>query len=172
MSVAARPPAATEPQVARASPDAGLITRAVAFALDVAIVDGIIFLAGVVIALIVEAFSKFDPSLDAGTVALGAGAWCGTAVVYCVAFWALTGQTPGMRALGIEVRTTSGEPLRPRRSLRRLAGMVLAAIPLFAGYYIPILIRDDRRGLHDLIAGTTVRYAERKRPPRPGRPRV
>ena len=33
-------------------------------------------------------------------------------------------------------------------------------------------MRDDRRGLHDLIAGTAVRYAERKRPPRPGRPRV
>ena len=137
-----------------------------------AIVYGILFLIGVVVALIVEAFSTFSPDLDLGTAALGAAAWCLTVAVYCTAFWALTGQTPGMRALGIEVRTTGGDLLKPRRSLLRLAGMVLAALPLFAGYYIPILMRDDRRGLHDLIAGTDVRYAERKRPPRPGRPRV
>ena len=29
--------------------------------------------------------------------------------------------------------------------------MVLAALPLFAGYFL-ILLRDDRRGLHDLLA--------------------
>ena len=171
MTVAVRPPAATEPQAGRASPYAGLVTRAVAFALDVAILQGIVFLAGVVIALIVEAFGNFAPDLDLGTIALGAAAWGVAAMVYCTAFWALTGQTPGMRALGIEVRTTTGDLLKPRRSLLRLAGMILAALPLFAGYYVPILVRDDRRGLHDLIAGTAVRYAERKRPPR-RRPRV
>jgi uncharacterized RDD family membrane protein YckC len=172
MTVAARPPAATEPQAGRASPYAGLVTRAVAFALDVAILQGIVFVIGVVVALIIEAFGNFAPDLDSETIVLGAAAWGLAAVVYCATFWALTGQTPGMRALGIEVRTTAGDLLKPRRSLLRLAGMIVAALPLFAGYYIPILMRDDRRGLHDLIAGTDVRYAERKRPPRPGRPRV
>ena len=33
--------------------------------------------------------------------------------------------------------------------------------------YLPILLRDDRRGLHDLLARSVVQYAERKRPPRP-----
>ena len=133
MTVTVRPPADTEPQAGRASPYAGLITRAVAFALDVVILQGIVFLVGVVIALIVEAFGTFAPDLDVGTIALGAAAWGVAAVIYCTTFWALTGQTPGMRALGIEVRTTGGDMLRPRRSLRRLVGMILAALPLFPG---------------------------------------
>lgn len=149
----------------RASPYAGLVTRAVAFAADVAIVQGIIFLIGVVIGLVVEAFSTFNPDFDSGTLAIGAVAWVLAFVVYCTAFWSLTGQTPGARALGIEVRTTAGDLPSPRRSLVRLAAMVPAALPLFAGFWLPILVRDDRRGLHDLIAGTDVRYTERKRPP-------
>ena len=55
--------------------------------------------------------------------------------------------------------------------LLRLVGMVLAALPLFLGY-LPILLRDDRRGLHDLLARSIVTYAEKKRPPRPFRGRT
>ena len=91
--------------------------------------------------------------------------------VYLVSFWSLAEQTPGMRALGIEVTTSQGERLPLRRSLRRVVGMLLAALPLFAGYFL-ILLRDDRRGLHDLLAHSVVRYAERKRPARPLHPRV
>ena len=75
-----------------------------------------------------------------------------------------------MRALGIDVTACDGTRLTVGRSLLRLVGMVLAAIPLFAGYLL-ILLRDDRRGLHDLLARSVVRYAEKKRPPRPLRGR-
>ena len=75
-----------------------------------------------------------------------------------------------MRALGIEVTASTASGCGVRRSLVRLVGMVLAAMPLFAGY-VPILLRDDRRGLHDLLAGSDVRYAEKKRRP-PPRPKV
>ena len=91
--------------------------------------------------------------------------------IYCTAFWSLTGQTPGMRVLGIEVSRVDGPRLGVRRSLVRLVGMLLAAIPLFLGY-LPILLRDDRRGLHDLMAGSDVCYAEKKRPARPLRGRT
>ena len=64
-----------------------------------------------------------------------------------------------MRALGIRVTTVTGERLHPRRSLWRVAWMIVAAIPFFAGYLL-ILINDRRRGLHDLVARTVVRYAE------------
>ena len=167
------PRAGTEvfPHPATTTAYAGIITRAVAFAMDVAIVQVILFLISAVVALIIGAFSNFNLDGDVETIVGAVSAWILAFTIYCTAFWSLTGQTPGMRALGIELSTVDGERLRVRRSLVRLVGMGLAAIPLFAGY-LPILLRDDRRGLHDLLAGTEVRYAEKKRPPRPFRGRA
>jgi uncharacterized RDD family membrane protein YckC len=147
---------------------AGIVTRAVAFAADVAIVQTLLFLIGVVVALIIGAFSNFNLDGDVETILGAALAWILAFGTYCTAFWSLTGQTPGMRALGTEVTTLAGDRLNVRRSLVRLVGMALAALPLFLGY-LPILLRDDRRGLHDLLAGSIVTYAEKKRPPRPFR---
>jgi hypothetical protein len=45
--------------------------------------------------------------------------------------------------------------------------MVLAAIPLFAGY-LPILTNEKRQGFHDKLARTVVRY----RAPEPVRRRA
>jgi uncharacterized RDD family membrane protein YckC len=55
----------------------------------------------------------------------------------------------------IRVMRTDGQALSFRQSLRRLVGMVLAALPLLAGYLL-ILVDDRRRGLHDRFAGTLV----------------
>jgi uncharacterized RDD family membrane protein YckC len=147
---------------------AGVVTRAVAFAADVAIVYALLFLIGVVVGLIISAFSTFSPDADIETILGAAAVWFLTFGLYLIAFWSLAEQTPGMRMLGIEVTTLEGGRLPVRRSFVRLIGMALAAIPLFAGYSL-ILLRDDRRGLHDLMARSEVRYAEKKRPPRPYR---
>jgi uncharacterized RDD family membrane protein YckC len=48
-----------------------------------------------------------------------------------------------------------GSILRPRRAAFRFACLVLAAIPLLAGF-VPILFDERRRGLHDMLAGTVV----------------
>lgn len=159
------------PHAASTTQYAGIITRAVAFAMDVAIVQIILFLIGVVVALIIGAFSNFNLDGDVETIVGAAAAWILAFTIYSTAFWSLTGQTPGMRALGIEVTTCNGERLHVGRCLLRLVGMVLAALPLFLGY-LPILLRDDRRGLHDLLARSVVTYAEKKRPPRPFRGRT
>jgi uncharacterized RDD family membrane protein YckC len=60
-----------------------------------------------------------------------------------------------MRLMTIRVVGTNGERVSFRRSLQRLIGMVIAALPLFAGYLL-ILVDDRRRGLHDRLAGTVV----------------
>ncbi len=86
--------------------------------------------------------------------------------MYLISFWWLAGQTPGMRILGIDVRTTEGARVTPKRGVLRLVGMVLAAIPLFAGY-VPIMLNEKRQGFHDKLAKTVVRY----RPPEPVRRR-
>ena len=98
---------------------------------------------------------------------LGAIAWIAVFDIYLIGFWWLAGQTPGMRILGIDVRTTEGTKVPPRRGVVRIVGMVLAAIPLFAGY-VPIMTNDKRQGFHDKLARTVVRY----RKPEPARRRV
>jgi uncharacterized RDD family membrane protein YckC len=62
-----------------------------------------------------------------------------------------------MRLLGLRVASVDGSPLRLGRSLLRLVGMVLAALPLMAGYAL-ILVDDRRQGLHDKLAHTSVLY--------------
>ena len=171
MNVAPHPDSAVFPTHAGPTAYAGIVTRAVAFAMDVAIVQAILFLIGAVVALIIGAFSSFDLNGDVETIIGAAASWTLAFTIYCTAFWSLTGQTPGMRTLGVEVMTCNGERLHVGRSLLRLVGMVLAALPLFAGYFL-ILLRDDRRGLHDLLARTVVSYADRKRPARPVRGRA
>ena len=149
-------------------PYAGLVTRAVAFALDVAIVDAILIVIGVVVGLIISAFGEFAPDLSLGEVALGIAGWAVAFTAYFVTFWSLTGQTPGMRAFGIKLVPVNGDRIRPLQGLVRVAGMLAAAIPLFAGYFL-ILVQNRRQGLQDLIARTLVLYVERERPAAPHR---
>jgi uncharacterized RDD family membrane protein YckC len=56
-------------------------------------------------------------------------------------------------------------PPSPGRSLLRLVGLVLAIVPLFAGF-IPVPFTERRRGLPDFLAGTAVVYDD----PRAGTP--
>jgi len=74
---------------------------------------------------------------------------------YLVSFWTLGGQTPWMRVIGLRVLGPDGRPPGLGRSVVRLIGLVLAIIPLFAGF-LPILFDARRRGLQDYIAGTVV----------------
>ena len=101
---------------------------------------------------------------------------------YFVVFWSTTGQTPGARVMQIRVVTDDGTRLKPSRALLRCAGVLLAALPLFAGF-IRILFDARRRGFQDRLAGTLVieapqtsyiavrraaaRHGERERTPRP-----
>ena len=132
----------------------GLVTRALAFGLDAAIVNVVAIITGAVAALTFSVISLPD-ELETVALAAGATAYVLWSVGYFVTFWSTTGQTPANRAMGIRVRTASGDRLRPRRALLRFAGLTLAALPLFAGFLL-ILVDDRRRGLHDRIARTVV----------------
>jgi uncharacterized RDD family membrane protein YckC len=135
---------------------AGLVTRIVAFVIDAAVVNGIAFVVGAAASL---AFSLFGVSLDelpaAASVVVAAGGWLALNLVYFAGSWTLTGQTTGMRLMTIRVVRADGECPILRQSLWRLVAMLIAAIPLFAGYLL-ILVDDRRRGLHDRLAGTFV----------------
>jgi uncharacterized RDD family membrane protein YckC len=132
----------------------GLGTRVIAFVIDAIIIDLVAIIVAAAAALII---SFFHIPHDAQTVLklIGAGLAVLWAVGYFVAFWSATGQTPGSRVMQIRVVTATGERVKARRGIVRCVGLVLAALPLFAGYAL-ILFDRERRGLQDRLAGTVV----------------
>ena len=61
----------------------------------------------------------------------------------------------------LRVSDHRGQPPSLGRSVVRFFGLLLAIVPLFAGF-LPVLIDDRRRGLQDFLAGTTVLYVDRE----------
>ena len=154
-AVAARLPQ-TAPEPATELRYEGLVTRGIAFAIDAAVIDlvAVVVAGGVTLALSVLSVPK--DSLDTALIALGSVLFLAWSVGYFVTFWSTTGQTPGSRLMRIMVcDAADGSILRPRRAALRFAYLVLAAIPLLAGF-LPILFDERRRGLHDMLAGTVV----------------
>ena len=89
----------------------------------------------------------------AGAVALGIGAL--VVVLYELFFVALSGQTPGQRLLGMRIIDGYGEPPSLLRAVGRLLGLALA-IGLFGLGCLWIAFSREKRGLHDILAGTWV----------------
>ena len=155
-AAAARVHARTD-RAAHALPDyTGLVTRAIGFGLDALIID---LAAIVVVAIVTLALNLFNipPKVDTALAAIGAVVFMVWAAAYFVTFWSTTGQTPGARMMRFRVLAPGAERglIGPRRALVRLIAMVVAAIPLLAGYFM-VLFDDRRRGLHDRLARTVV----------------
>jgi uncharacterized RDD family membrane protein YckC len=132
----------------------GLVTRAIAFAVDAAIINLMALLVGVGVGLALSILSVGD-DLEVVLLACGGVAFLAWSIAYFAVFWSTTGQTPGDRLMQIRVCREDGEPVRPRQAVVRFGAMVLAALPLFAGF-LPVLFDDRRRGVHDMLAGTVV----------------
>jgi uncharacterized RDD family membrane protein YckC len=135
---------------------AGLVTRAVAFAIDVALVDLAAAIVAIVVGLGVSAFDLPD-AVTTAAVIVGGVAFVVWWVGYFAFFWSTTGQTPGARVMGIRVVCEGGGAVRVGSAMVRLVGMALAAVPFFAGFLM-ILVERRRRGLQDVIARTLVVY--------------
>ena len=149
---------------AEASDNAGLVTRALAVGVDGALVAATFFAATAIFDFAVSAFFEFDRS-STFAIVLGTAFLTSLSATYLFFFWTLTGQTPGMRFLGIRLDDYDGTPhLSPRTAVRRLIGLVVAAAPLGAGLLL-VLFSERRRGLHDRIARTEVILVDRNRNP-------
>jgi uncharacterized RDD family membrane protein YckC len=142
--------AAGEPDTVPGTP-AGVCRRAIALAMDVALVVILV---------------RVGWGLAAGIVALAPGlhlvaqAFARTwQLVVPVAYFVLShgtaGQTMGKRLLGARVIDEGGAPIGYLRALGRCVATVVAAIPFGIGLAVAGL-RRDRRGLHDFLAGTRV----------------
>jgi uncharacterized RDD family membrane protein YckC len=138
-----------------AVPAAAGIRRAMAAAVDLALLGGIdLAVLYFTIKLVGLAWTELDllprAPLVAFLVLLNEG--------YLIAFTAAVGQTIGKMALGVRV-TSNDQPgeLRPtpQQALVRAAAMLVSVVPLGLGF-LPALLGDDRRALHDRVAGTRV----------------
>jgi uncharacterized RDD family membrane protein YckC len=136
---------------------AGIATRALALAIDVAIVQVLVFTGAAVIGLVASLVG--DLQLDTVGRLLAASAWALAVGTYFVTFWSTVGQTPAMRMMDIRVVAADGDPPGLGRSIVRLIGLGLAIIPFFAGF-LPVLVDDRRRGIHDMLSGTVVVHAD------------
>jgi uncharacterized RDD family membrane protein YckC len=147
-----------------AVPYAGIATRAIALAIDVAIANVIVLCGGAILALVGSLVG--DVRFESLEALLAAVAWLAVVGSYFVLFWSTAGQTPGMRLMALRVMTPDGLHPGLARSVVRLVGLGLAIVPLFAGF-LPVLVDARRRGLHDMLAGTVVLYAGSEPPPAP-----
>lgn len=164
MTATASPVAATEDGTIFA----GLATRTLAFALDAALINGLAWFVGTVIALGLGLLGV-PGELKTWLAAIGTVLAVVWTIAYFSFFWSSSGQTPGNRVLQIRVQdAATGGPLRARRALLRVVALPLSALPLCAGFLL-ILVDGRRRALHDHIARTTVVYVPRERPGHPGR---
>ena len=89
----------------------------------------------------------------AGWAALVTGAVI--VVLYMLIFVSAGGQTPGKRVLGLKVIDLYGETPSVPRALLRVVGQVLS-MAVFSLGWLWIGFSREKRGLHDLIAGTYV----------------
>ena len=78
--------------------------------------------------------------------------------VYFGYWWAVSGRTPGMAALGIRVVRADGTVLPPKRAVVRALVFPLSFL-LFGLGFLGILVQHEHRALHDLIAGSAVVYS-------------
>ncbi|HEY5626118.1 MAG TPA: RDD family protein [Dehalococcoidia bacterium] len=74
---------------------------------------------------------------------------------YTIGFWTAAAATPGKMAMKLKVVDEKGEPVQIDKAILRYVGYWVSAIILLIGFLM-IALRQDNRGLHDLIAGTNV----------------
>ncbi|MEX6509163.1 RDD family protein [Jiella sp. M17.18] len=132
-------PAAAEPQ---ALVPAGFPVRLVA-----ALLDGLI-LGFVNYALVALAAPGAEGAAGLATIVVG--------IVYVIGFWVWKGATPGKMALGMTVVTADGHrPIGLGTAVLRYLGYLASGLVFCLGF-LWIAFRRDKRGWHDMIAGTLV----------------
>jgi uncharacterized RDD family membrane protein YckC len=148
---------------------AGVISRALAMALDAAAVYGALVLISAVIALLISSLSAGEESANKVVLALGFSAWSLIAAAYLVLLWSGAGRTLGMSFLGLRLASETGEGVTPGQAIHRVIWLPLSALPFLLGFW-GVLFEERRRGWPDRHAGTIVVYAdpELDRPDRGG----
>ncbi len=137
----------------------GFFTRVLALGIDALIINFSLILLGALISAISNALGITSGDFNPSVFAVGAVFWFLLSSLYLYVFWALSGQTPGMRFLDIRIEKDGDNRIGSRASRRRLLGFWLSAAALGIGF-IGVLIRIDRRGFHDRMGDTAVYFID------------
>ena len=151
---------ALERMVRRRDPDsetnqAGLATRTIAAAIDLGLLfAGYSVISGVLASVFQNVFGN-SPSPVLVVLFSALGFVVGGAIF--MAFWALAGQTPGMRFLAIRLTYHGSRRIPFGCASRRVFAVILSLIPFGLGYFA--ILRDPRRrAWADRMTGTEVIY--------------
>lgn len=134
------------------APHVGLLTRVLSWALDLLIINLAAIFTGLGVELVVHIF-PIAKHLQPLFGAIAAGVYVLWTAAYFVAFWSVTGQTPGARVMQVRLVTSDGGKVKPVRALVRYIGMNIGMLPLPWGY-VPIPF--NRLGFPDWLAHTRV----------------
>ena len=130
---------------------AGLVSRAIAYLIDILIIAVVFSVGAVVIGLITSVVSARAYELVRAVASAYLLVLPAVLALYCALFWSLAGRTPGMALVGVRVVTVGGRPVSWPAALIR--AVLLAYLPVLALWAVL-----DRRhqGLHDKICRTAV----------------
>jgi len=136
---------------------AGFASRFAAFVADVVVLTGIflLVLAAVNFAASILTGRSVDLNRSDTWVVVAYLAW---GFSYFALFWGLNGRTAGGALFGLQVLTGDGGDVSGRRAIGRTLAFPLSFLILGLGF-LGILLGDQRRALHDVIAGTVVIYS-------------
>ena len=136
---------------------AGIVTRFVAFVIDVITIVVLFALGGLVLEYVLTVMLREPVQLSEARIVsiVALGVW---AFLYFAHPLAVSGRTFGMAVVGVRVVRADGSDLGTRRAVVRVLALPLSFLLLCFGILL-IALRADRRALHDLIAGSAVVYA-------------
>jgi uncharacterized RDD family membrane protein YckC len=144
----------------------GFPRRTVAALIDLAVLLGFAAAITLVVAVLLHvpmpSLREVGPDLlvagilDRNPMAVGAvGLFLGMAGLYQLYFGGISGQTLGMRLMGIRLISYRGTPPGPARGLLRLVALAVSLLPAGLGWLWALFDREHR-ALHDHLAGTYV----------------
>lgn len=135
----------------------GALRRLVAFGLDQLICGGLWLLVAAWTGVVYVSVSRWPADFRS----LAALAWLlGLfGIVLNATYWTVfvggCGQTPGKMILGLVVVARDGSAVGYVRAALRWVAMAIALLPFGFGY-LGVMLAPEKRGLHDLLAGTRV----------------
>jgi uncharacterized RDD family membrane protein YckC len=141
---------------------AGGGSRFIGYVIDTIIVTTSFAVGAAVVEYIVSTVFPVELDLNDNApwiAAVALGVW---SFVYFAYSLATTGRTVGKAIVGTRVFRADGGDLGAGRAVVRVLAMSLSFALLCVGFMF-ILVRKDRRALHDLIAGTCEVYWWRRR---------
>jgi uncharacterized RDD family membrane protein YckC len=136
---------------------AGIVSRIGAFAIDVVVIALLFSLGGTVLEYVLSVVLRHPMHLsEAG--------WFSNVVLVVWAFvyyaypQSVSGRTLGMAMVGLRAVRADGSDLHTRQAVLRTLFLPLSFLLLCFGFVL-IVLRGDRRALHDLLGGSAVVYA-------------